>query len=486
MPKKSKKFDRNLIVLGAGSAGLVSAYIAATAKAKVTLIEKNKMGGDCLNTGCIPSKAFIRSAKFLADTKRAKAFGFQSATVQFEFSEIMQRVQHIIATVAPHDSIQRYTQLGVECITGNAKIISPWEVAVNDQILTTRSIIIATGAQPTIPDIIGIESIDYYTSDTIWNLRTLPKKLVILGGGAIGSELAQCFARFGSQVIQIEQGARILMREDAEISALMQQRLQVEGVSILTNHTAKKIWQKDGEKILLCDDHHGEAIQIPFDTILIAVGRTANTTDFGLQELAIPLQQNNTIQVNQFLQTSHPNIFACGDVVGPFQFTHMASHQAWYATVNALFGHLKKTKIDYSIVPWATFTDPEIARVGINEQEAQQKNIPYEVTHYPMEQLDRAITDENTCGSIKVLTKPGKDTILGATIVAEHASDTICEYISAMRHKIGLNKILSTIHIYPTLAEANKNLAGNWKKTHAPKMLLNWLGKYHTWRRNDK
>lgn len=483
MPKKPKKFDRNLIVLGAGSAGLVSAYIATTVKAKVTLIEKNKMGGDCLNTGCIPSKAFIRSAKFLAETKRAKSFGFQSATVQFEFAEIMQRVQHIIETVAPHDSIERYNQLGVECIIGEAKIISPWAVAVNDQILTTRSIIIATGAQPTIPDIIGIEDIEYYTSDTIWNLRTLPKNLVILGGGPIGSELTQCFARFGSQVVQIEKSSRILMREDAEISELIQQRLLAEGVSILPNHTAKKVLQEDGKKILLCD-HHGEEIRIPFDTILIASGRTANTTGYGLQELNIPLEQNNTIQVNKFLQTAYPNIFACGDVAGPFQFTHMASHQAWYATINALFGHLKKIKIDYSLVPWSTFTDPEVARVGINEKEAQERNIPYEVTHYPMEQLDRAITDGNTYGLIKVLTKPGKDTILGATIVAEHAGDIICEYISAMRHKIGLNKILSTIHIYPTLAEANKNLAGNWKKAHAPKTLLNWIGKYHTWRRN--
>lgn len=483
MQKKPKVFDRNLIVLGAGSAGLVSAYIAATVKAKVTLIEKNKMGGDCLNTGCIPSKAFIRSAKFLAETKRAKSFGFQSAQVQFEFSEIMQHIQNIIETVAPHDSIERYQKLGVECIIGEAKIISPWEVKINDQILTTRSIIIATGALPTIPNIIGIENIEYYTSDTIWNLRTLPKNLVILGGGPIGSELTQCFARFGSKVVQIEQASRILMREDPEVSEFIQQRLLAEGVSILTNHTAKKILQEDGKKILLCD-HHGEEIAIPFDTLLVAVGRTANTKNYGLQELGIPLQQKNTIQVNKFLQTIHPNIFACGDVVGPFQFTHMASHQAWYATVNALFGHLKKIKVNYSLVPWSTFTDPEVARVGINEQEAQEQNIPYEVIHYPMEQLDRAITDGSTYGFIKVLTKPGKDTILGATIISEHAGDIISEYISAMHHKIGLNKILGTIHIYPTLAEANKNLAGNWKKAHAPKTLLNWIGKYHTWRRN--
>lgn len=480
--QKPKKFDRNLIVLGAGSAGLVTAYIAAAVKAKVTLIEKNKMGGDCLNTGCVPSKALIRSAKFLAHTRRASEFGCKFADVTFDFADVMERVQRIIKTIEPHDSTQRYSELGVECIIGQAEITTPWTVRVNGVTLTARNIVIAAGARPCIPPIPGIENIPYYTSDTIWGLRKLPKRLVVLGGGPIGSELTQCFARFGSHVTQIEMLPRLLMREDSEISALVTQRFQQEGVAVLTDHKAKKFLMENGEKILICE-HAGKDVRIVFDELLVAVGRTANTSGYGLEKLDITIAKNKTIETNKFLQSSCPSIFACGDVTGPFQFTHTAAHQAWYAAVNTLFGDFKKFKVDYSVIPWATFTDPEVARVGLNELEAKTKDIPYEISTYGINELDRAITDEEAHGLIKVLTVPGRDKILGVTIVGEHAGDLIAEYVSAMRHNIGLNKILGTIHIYPTLVEANKYVAGNWKKAHAPKRLLRWVERFHRWRR---
>jgi len=481
--KKPKKFDRNLIVLGAGSAGLVTAYIAAAIKARVSLIEKNKMGGDCLYTGCVPSKALIRSAKFLAHARRAREFGFKSADIEFDFADVMQRVQRVIKTIEPHDSIERYSKLGVECITGEAKITSPWTVEVNGKTLTTRNIVIAAGARPFVPPIPGIEDITYYTSDTIWDLRELPERLIVLGGGPIGCELTQCFVRFGSHVSQIEMLPRLLNREDPEISEMVMQRFNEEGVSVLTSHKAKEFLTENGEKILICE-HQGNEIRIAFDELLVAVGRTANTSGYGLEDLDIPITSTKTIETNEFLQTSYPNIYACGDVAGPFQFTHTAAHQAWYAAVNSLFGDFKKFKVDYSVIPWATFTDPEVARVGINEIEAKERNIPYEVTTYEIDDLDRAIADEEAHGLIKVLTVPRKDKILGVTIVGEHAGDLIAEYVSAMRNNIGLNKILGTIHIYPTLAEANKYVAGNWKRAHAPERLLKWVEKFHAWRRN--
>jgi pyruvate/2-oxoglutarate dehydrogenase complex dihydrolipoamide dehydrogenase (E3) component len=480
---KPNRFDHNLIVIGAGSAGLVSAYIASAVRAKVTLIEKHKMGGDCLNTGCVPSKALIKSAKVLSLIRRANEFGIKSASADFDFSDIMQRVHDVIKKVAPHDSIERYESLGVECITGEARITSPWSVEVNGTTLTTRSIIIATGARPFVPPIPGIEKLDYYTSDNLWEIREKPERLVVLGGGPIGCELTQCFARFGSNVTQVEMLPRLLIREDPEISLLLMGQFRDEGIDVRINHRAQEFIVKNGKNILVCE-HDNKEVEIEFDKLLVAVGRIANTKGFGLEELGIETTRQNTIRVNDYLQTSRPNIFACGDVAGPYQFTHTAAHQAWYASVNALFGKFKKFKVDYSVIPWATFTDPEVARVGLNEQEAKEKGIPYEVSTYGIDDLDRAIAEGEDHGLIKVLTVPGKDRILGATIIADHAGELITEYIAAMRHNIGLNKILGTIHIYPTLSEANKYVAGTWKKAHAPKMLLTVIEKFHTWMRS--
>src|SRR5262245_16026659 len=480
------RFDRNLVVIGAGSAGLVSAYIAAAVKAKVTLIEKHRMGGDCLNPGCVPSKALIRSARLLSQIRRARELGIRTASAELDFADVMERVQRVIKTVEPHDSVERYTRLGVECIAGEATITSPWSVEVRQdgksRTLTTRAIVIAAGARPLVPPIPGIEDTGYVTSDTVWNLRELPKRLVVLGGGPIGCELTQAFARFGSQVSQVEMLPRILMREDPEISQMVLERFQAEGINVLVGHKAKAFRTERGEKVLIAE-HGGRDIEIAFDQLLVAVGRLPNTRGYGLEQLGIPVTKARTVETNEYLQTLYPNIYACGDVAGPYQFTHTASHQAWYAAVNALFGSLRKYKADYSAIPWATFTDPEVARVGLNETEAREKAVPYEVTVYGIDDLDRAIADGIAHGVVKVLTKPGTDRILGVTIAGEHAGDLIIEYIAAMRHGIGLNKILGTIHIYPTLAEANKYAAGAWKRAHAPQRLLEWVEKYHTWMR---
>jgi len=479
---KPRKFDYNMVVIGAGSAGLVTSYIASTVKAKVAIIEKNKMGGDCLNTGCVPSKALIRSAKVLNYIRRAKEFGFSQASAKFNFADVMKRVQRVITKVEPHDSVERYTQLGVECIKGAARIITPYEVRVNGRSLITQNIVIATGARPFIPDIDGLEMVDYLTSDTIWNIQKKPSNLLVLGGGPIGCEMAQSFQRLGCQVTVVERNNDVLMREDEEVSAIIKKTFAREGVRLFTGHDAKRVVVDNNKKFLLCE-HNEKMVSIEFDEILIALGRKANIEGFGAEDIKIHMTPQGTIETDEYLRTNFPNIYACGDVVGPYQFTHVASHQAWYAAVNALFKPFKKYKVDYSIIPWATFTDPEVARVGLNEKEAIKKGIRYETTSYGFDDLDRAIADEEDRGLLKVLTVPGKDTILGVSIVGPHASDLITEFVTAIKHDIGLEKILGTIHIYPTLSEANKYVAGNWKKAHKPEALLKFLEWFHRWRR---
>lgn len=486
---RPRRFDRNLVVIGAGSAGLVSAYIAAAVKSRVTLVEKERMGGDCLNTGCVPSKALIKSARMVAQARRARAYGLREIGVDFEFGEVMERVQRVVRSVEPHDSVERYTGLGVECLRGEAKIVSPWEVEVHGQDgatrrLSTRAIVIAAGARPLVPPIPGIEEVGCLTSDTVWNLRALPRRLVVLGGGPIGAELAQAFARFGAQVTLVEMLPRLLIREDPEVSEMIRARFEEEGITVLLGHKAKA-FRKEGDAKWLLAEHDGRERQIEFDAVLCAVGRVPNTAGYGLEALGISLTRTRTVETNDYLQTLYSNIYACGDVAGPYQFTHTASHQAWYATVNALFAPVK-FRADYSAIPWATFTDPEVARVGLNEIEAKERNIAYEVAVYRMEELDRAIAEDATEGMVKVLTVPGKDRLLGATIVGERAGDLIAEFVLAMRNGLGLNKILGTIHIYPTFSEANKYAAGVWRKAHAPKVLLNAAERLHAWMRSER
>ena len=480
--KKPKRFDCNIVVVGAGSGGLVSAYIAAAVRARVVLIEKHKMGGDCLNTGCVPSKALIRSAKILSYIRRHKEFGIREASANFEFAEVMERVQRVIRKVAPHDSVQRYTDLGVECIAGEAKIVSPYEVRVNGNTITTKNIVIATGGRPAAPPVKGIEKIKFLDSDSVWGLRVRPANLLVLGAGPIGCELAQCFQRLGSNVTMVQRGTHILPREDKEAADVVHASFKKDGVNVLLNHEAKEFVVENGKKYLVCE-HGASQTKVEFDEVVGALGRKAYVKGFGLEELDVRITKQGTVAVDPFLRTNYPNIFAVGDVTGPYQFTHTAAHQAWYVAVNALFGPLRMYKADYRVIPWCTFTDPEVARVGLSETEAKERGIPYEVTVYGLDDLDRAIADEEDHGFVKVLTPPGKDQILGAMIVGAHAGDYLVEFVAAMKHGFGLNKILGTIHIYPTLAEANKYAAGNWKKAHAPDGALRWLQRFHQWRR---
>lgn len=481
--KKPNKFDYNIVVIGGGSAGLVSSYIASAVKAKVALIEKHKMGGDCLNTGCVPSKALIKSAKVVHTIKKSQEFGMDGSTTSPNFSKIMERVQNVIQKIEPHDSVERYTSLGVECIQGQATIKTPYEVEVNGKTLFTKNIVIATGASPLVPKIPGLENVKYLTSDNLWDLRELPKELIVLGGGPIGCELAQSFARIGSKVTLVEMAPRIMNREDADVSEFIQETFKNDGVTALTSHKALRIEIKNGINTLVCENQ-GAEITVSFDKILLALGRKANTAGFGLENLKVEVAKNGTIAADAYLRTTnYPNIYVCGDVAGPFQFTHTASHQAWYVAVNALFSPFKKFKADYRVIPWCTFTDPEVARVGINEQEAREKHISIEVTKYELSDLDRAIAENADHGFVKVLTSPGSDKILGVTIVGEHAGELIAEYVSAMKHGLGLNKILGTIHIYPTFSEANKYAAGVWKKKNAPQTILKFLEGFHQWRR---
>ena len=487
--QKPARFDRNLVVIGAGAGGLVASLIAATVKAKVTLVEAHKMGGDCLNYGCVPSKALIRSAKLAHQQRHADKYGLQPVTPVIPFRKVMERIHDVITEIEPHDSVERYTGLGVDVLQGYAKIIDPWtvEVALNSggtRRLTTRSIVIAAGARPFVPPLPGMEEVGYVTSDTLWDafaqLDSAPARLVVLGGGPIGCELAQSFARLGSQVTQIEMLPRIMIREDEDVSTLARASLERDGVRVLTGHKALRC-ERDGDTKVIVVEHAGEELRVAFDHMICAVGRVARLEGYGLEELGI--ETGRTVISNDYLQTLYPNIFVAGDVAGPFQFTHVAAHQAWYAAVNALFGHLKKFKADYRVIPWATFIEPEVARVGLNEQEAREQGIPHEVTRYGIDDLDRAIADSAACGFVKILTVPGKDRILGVTIVGEHAGDLLAEFVLAMKYGLGLNKILGTIHTYPTWAEANKYAAGEWKRAHAPHSILALLERYHSWRR---
>ena len=486
---KPKKFDRNLVVIGAGAGGLVTSYIAAAVKAKVTLVEAGEMGGDCLNYGCVPSKAIIKTAKVANQMRHADSYGLEPVTPAMSFKRVMARVHEVIAAIAPNDSVERYTSLGVDVVKGYAKIIDPWTVEIkkNDggtQTLTTKNIVAATGVAPFIPELPGIEQSGYVTSDTLWTkfaeLEDAPKRLIVLGGGPIGCELAQAFSRLGSDVTQVERAPRLMGREDADVAEYAESVLRENGVNVLTSHDALRFEQQDGEKVLVVAKEGVEST-IAYDEVIVAVGRKARLHGFGLEDLGI--QFDRTIETDEYLQTLMPNIFAAGDVVGPYQFTHVAAHQAWYAAVNALFGTFKKFKVDYRVIPWTTFIDPEVARVGINERDAAEQDIDVEVTRYEFAELDRAVAESARKGFIKVLTPPGKDKILGVTIVSEHAGDLLAEFVIAMKHDLGLNKILGTIHAYPTWAEGAKYAAGNWKRANAPEKLLSYVEKFHTWRR---
>lgn len=480
--RRPGRFDYNLLVVGAGSAGLVTAYIGAAVKAKVALVEKHRMGGDCLNTGCVPSKALIRTARLLAEARNSARYGVRRMHAEFDFAEAMDRVQQVIARIQPHDSVERYTGLGVDVIQGEARLVSPWEVEVDGHRISARSLVIATGARPLVPELPGLAEAGPLTSDTLWSLRELPGRLLVLGGGPIGCELAQVFARFGSRVRIVEMAPRLLPREDADAADAVQARFADEAVAVATGHRALRVEGGPGDWRLVCE-HAGGEVAFGFDRILVALGRRANVEGFGLESLGVELTGRGTIAADALMRTNFPNILVAGDVAGPFQFTHVAAHQAWYAAVNALLAPFWRFKADYRVIPWVTFTDPEVARVGLSEDEARECGIDVEVTRYGIDDLDRAIVDGEAHGYVKVLTAPGKDRILGATIVGAHAGELLAEFVLAMKHGIGLNRLLGTIHVYPTMGEANKYAAGAWKKAHAPQAALRWAQRFFSWRR---
>ena len=479
---RPRRFAYNLIVIGAGAGGLVAAYIAAATRASVVLIEKQAMGGDCLNSGCVPSKALIRAAKALHAVRTADTYGIRTRVPEVDFPAVMARVREVIRSIAPHDSVERYTALGVTFIQGEAQVLDPWRVRVNGQTLTARSLVLATGAHPQVPAIPGLEQVPYLTSETVWGLEALPPSLLVLGGGPVGCELAQAFARLGSRVTLVEREPRLLVREDVAVSRRIQAHFEAEGMTVLTGHHARA-FGRDQEGYWLHCAHQDGTRRIVFGQVLLALGRRARVTGFGLESLGLALRDNGTLQADAFLATRFPNIFVAGDVTGPYQFTHVAAHQAWYASVNALFGLLHRFRVDERVLPQVTFTDPEVARVGLNEQEAQAQGIPYELTVYELAELDRAIVDGNAEGVVRVLTVPGRDRILGATLVGQGAGELLNEFVLAMKWKLGLNKLLATLRPYPTLSEAGRYAAGNWKRAHAPERLLVWVARFHAWRR---
>ena len=477
------RFDYNLIVIGGGAAGLVTSYIAAALKAKVVLIEKDKMGGECLNTGCVPSKTLLRSARLLAEARDSRRFGIRSMSAEFDFADLMARVRNVIADIAPHDSPERYQKLGVDCIAGTARVVSPWEVEVDGRRLSARALVIATGSQPVVPDLPELERIDYVTTDSLWSLEQQPEELLILGGGPVGCELAQAFSRIGSRVTVVEMAPQLLGREDTDAAAEVERALsEHDGVRVATSHKALRCEGSGNKGTLVCE-HEGRELQFRFDRLLLALGRRANVDSTDLKTLGVQLSDNGTVATDPFLRTNYPSISVCGDVAGPYQFTHVAAHQAWYAAVNSLLRPFWSFRADYSVIPWCTFTNPEVARVGLSETEAKEQNIEVEVTRYDISELDRAITDGEARGFIKVLTSPGSDKIRGATIVGAHAGELITEFVLAMKYGLGLNKLLGTIHVYPTMMEANKYSAGAWKRAHAPEKVLQWLRRYFDRRR---
>jgi pyruvate/2-oxoglutarate dehydrogenase complex dihydrolipoamide dehydrogenase (E3) component/uncharacterized membrane protein YdjX (TVP38/TMEM64 family) len=470
------RFEYNLIVIGAGSAGLVTAYVAAAARARVALIEEGKMGGDCLNTGCVPSKALIRSAKLAKEGMHPERLGLNGRLVP-DFAAIMGRIEKVIARVAPHDSAERYRGLGVDVIKGHARVADPWTVEVEGRRLTGRRVVLATGAEPAIPPIPGLADVEPLTSETLWSLTDRPGRLLVLGGGAIGCELAQSFARLGTETTIVEALPRLIAREDEDSSEMMHAALASDGVTVVTG-VAVSAFSHDGQSRLA---HLADGTVVAFDRVLVAVGRRPRTHGYGLEQLG--LLEDGRLVVDDRLKTRVPTIYAAGDVIGRLQFTHAAGQYAWFAAMNALFGDFKSWKADTKVFPSVIYTDPEIARVGLSETEARERGVAYEITRYDLAELDRAIADNANEGFVKVLTVPGKDRILGATIVGARAGDMLGEFTLAMRHGLGLNAILRTIHPYPGWTEAARAAAGEWRRAHPPAWALAFSARTLQWLR---
>ena len=483
--RRPASFTHNLIIVGAGAAGLVVALAGSAVKARVALVERERMGGDCLYTGCVPSKTLIRSATIASYINRADHFGIQVEPGRVDFSRVMERVQAVIRRMEPHDSVERYTRMGVDCYSAAGRLRSPWELDCGKLVLSAPNMVLATGTEPLVPPLPGLDEVPWLTTTTLWQESELPRRLLVLGGGPAGCELAQAFSRLGSAVTLVETAPDLLPKEDAEASSIIARCLAADGVRILTSHRAVRFVRDQNAGVVHLESDLTSAVtQVRFDRVLLAMGRRPRTEGLGLEELGVELREDGSIQVDKYLRTSVSNLYAAGDVTGPYRFTHMASHQAWYAGVNALFGSIGRFRVNYSAVPWAIYTDPEVATVGLTERQALALGRRFEVTRLDLTDSDRAITDGMETGFIKVLTPPGRDRILGVTLVGHRAGEMLAEYVLAMSHGMGLRALLSTIHVYPTLTELNRFAAGAWRRKHAPAWLLKLAGRLHAWRRS--
>ena len=473
----------NVIVIGAGTAGLVAAAGTAALGGRVALVERNLMGGDCLNFGCVPSKALISSARLIQQIRESEKWGLDRQQPQFVFEKVFERMRARRAKISPNDSQERFESLGVNVFRGEARFVSPHEVEVNGQKLRAKNFVIATGSRAVIPKIEGIDDVPYFTNETVFDqLNEKPESMIVLGGGPIGCELAQTFRRLGVQLTIVQRGDQLLPREDRDVAEFLERRLINEGVRIIKHADARSVATSDAGKVAvqLLDRQSGRLAERTFfaDALLVAIGRNPNLQSLDLKSAGVDVNEAG-LCVNDYLQTSQRHIYGVGDVIGPFLFTHMADAQARVVVRNILvpFQFLRQ-KMDYSVVPWCTYVDPEIAHVGLAEKEAKQKNVDYDLFVVPLEDVDRAVVESEDAGFAKVLTAKGSDKILGATIVAPHAGDLLHEFVVAMKANVGLGKISSIIHAYPTFAELARKAGDKYNKsrlTPRAKRIFSWL-----------
>lgn len=470
----------NLVVIGAGTAGLVTAAGAAALGAKVALIEKYLMGGDCLNVGCVPSKALVRAARAVAAVREAAEFGIRVPSgTTMDFAQVMERMRRLRADISPHDSAKRFTDLGVDVFLGAGKFTRPDTIEVGSQTLRFVKAVIATGARPATPPIPGLKDVPYLTNETIFSLTVLPKRLGVIGAGPIGCEMAQTFARFGSEVFLLEAEHGVLPREDPDASEIVRAALERDGVKLLC--CAKELRLSPAAAgVRLQLQSHGQGHDIEVDHLFVAVGRSPNVEGLGLEIAGVEFDQKG-VKVNERLQTTNRRIFAAGDVCSPLQFTHAADAQARVVIQNALFkGRARASSL---IIPWCTYTSPEVAHVGLCEKEAKAKGIAVDTFTQELAGVDRAVIDVQTQGFVRVHVRRGVDEILGATIVAAHAGDLISEITLAMRHKLGLRKIAGTIHPYPTQAEAIRKIGDAHNRTRLTPLVRRIVGQWLAWQR---
>lgn len=470
----------NLVVIGAGTAGLVTAAGAAGLGAKVALIERNLMGGDCLNVGCVPSKAIISAARIAASARRGESFGVHVDGVQVDFAKVMHRMRALRAGISHHDSAKRFTDLGVDVFIGDGKFTSNHTVDVEGQTLTFKRAVIATGARAARLPIPGIDAIDPLTNETLFSLTELPKRLTVIGGGPIGSEMAQSFACMGCSVTQIEKADHILAREDADAAKVVQEAMARDGVTFITSAEVKRFEKRGDEKITVFE-RNGVEHEVAGDEVLIGIGRAPNVDGMGLEDVGVRFDRRSGVEVNDKMQTTNPMIYAAGDVASKYKFTHAADFQARLVIGNALFKG--RSKASSLVIPWATYTSPELAHVGMSTSDAADAGVEIDTYTQPMSGVDRAILEGDTDGFVRVHVKRGTDEIVGATIVAANAGDLISEFTMAMTNGIGLKKIGSTIHPYPTQADAIRKLGDQYNKTRLTPLVGKVLNRWLAWTR---